>query len=69
MEISYEEEYDWNEIYKGNKEENKNIINQNYNYYLSIFIGSFLSRFLHDKTFKTCINAANLSLRNVIELT
>ena len=63
MEISYEEEYDCNEIYKGNKEENKNIINQNYNYYLSIFIGSF------DKTFKTCINAANLSLRNVIELT
>ncbi len=33
MEISYEEEYDCNEIYKGNKEENKNIINQNYNYY------------------------------------
>ena len=28
MEISYEEEYDCNEIYKGNKEENKNIINQ-----------------------------------------
>ena len=69
MEISYEEEYDCNEIYKGNKEEKKNIINQNYNYYLSIFIGSFLSRFLHDKTFKTCINAANLSLRNMIELT
>ena len=69
MEISYEEEYNCNEIYKENKEVNKNIINQNYNYYLSIFIGSFLSRFLHDKTFKTCINAATLSLRNMIELT
>ena len=57
MRSIYEEEFNCNEIYKGNKKQNKEIINENYNFYSNIFIGAFLSRFLHNKTFLTCINA------------
>ena len=68
MFISYEEDFNCNEIFKVNKEKNIEIINKNYNYFLSIFIGSFLSRLLHEKTFKTCVEAGILSLKNMIEI-
>ena len=68
MRSIYEEEFNCNEIYKGNKKQNKEIINENYNFYSNIFIGAFLSRFLHNKTFLTCINAGCLSVKNMIEI-
>ena len=45
------------------------IINENINYFICIFVGGFLSRYFHDKTFKTCINAGILCVNNMIEIT
>ena len=46
MLILFEEDFNCNEIFKVNKEKNIEIINKNYNYFLSIFTVSFLSRFM-----------------------
>ena len=69
MQITYEEYFICNELLKGNIERKMKIINQNINYFICIFVGGFLSRFFHDKTFKTCINAGILCVKNMIEIT
>ena len=69
MQITYDEDYICNEILKGNKERKMKIINENINYFICIFVGGFLSRYFHDKTFKTCINAGILCVNNMIEIT
>ena len=72
MEMTYNEYFSGKIIYKNNNEEkeneNKKILNSKKKLLNGIFIGSFLSRLLNNKTIKTCITAGCLSIKNMIEM-
>ena len=46
----------------------KNFIYSNANKLYHIFIGGYLSRYIYDKNFDMCFNAANLSLKKTLKL-
>ena len=72
MEMTYNEYFSGKMIYKNNNEEkeneNKKILNSKRKLLNGIFIGSFLSRLLNNKTIKTSIIAGCLSVKNMIEM-
>ncbi|MBR4263572.1 MAG: hypothetical protein IKQ48_03245 [Paludibacteraceae bacterium] len=72
MEMTYNEYFSGKIIYKNNNEEkeneNKKILHSKRKLLNGIFIGSFLSRLLNNKTIKTCIIAGCLSVKNMIEM-
>ena len=72
MEMIYNESFSGKMIFKNNNKEieneNKNIIISNKEIFNGIFIGSFLSRLLNGKLIKTCIHAACLSSKNMIDI-
>ena len=47
--------------------EYSNLIDNNYEYVKSIFIGGFLSRLFNNKSFNTCFFAGNESIKKIIE--
>ena len=53
---------------KNNKNNREEFINNNFNYFNSVYIGAFLSRLLYKKTFNTCLNAAVLCTKKAIKM-
>ena len=51
-----------------NNEDEEKILNKNYNYLKSVYIGAFLSRLFYSKTYNTCLTASINCLKKAIKL-
>ena len=72
MELTSDDYFDGNIIWKSKNIEKENrikdIINSRLDIFKGIFIGGYLSRLINGKTIKTCITAGCFSVKNMIEI-
>ena len=72
MELTSDDYFDGNIIWKSKNIEKENrikdIINSRLDIFKGIFIGGYLSRLINGKTIKTCITAGCFSVKNMIDI-